>query len=334
MPLDAGDIAEGQIGHRTDDQLAVLRPVKVVLGVEGHVGAALRTARETLGLAEDDIAQVTRVRAAHIAAIEAFNFDALPARPFVVGYVRAYAKALGLESEAVVSRFKAEAPKADGVLRAPGGVSYDAFASIRWLLIVAAAVTAAVILWNLSRRAEFSAAAPAQAPAPTAMPAAPAAGPAQLGAPPPTPPEATTPPVYQTPGLATVDAIPAAIVAGAAPAKDGRASSKAMAKAMATRLTDGLPGGAPFAPAGAVYGAAGSGIVLQARTSTSLIVRGPGGAIYFARVLGPGDAWRAPSIEGLTAEVGEPSSVEAFVGGASRGRLVQSQTPLAHLADP
>ena len=163
------------------------------------------------------------------------------------------------------------------------------------------------------------------------MPTARATGPAQLGPPPPTPPEATTPPVYQTPGLATVDATATgAGVAGGAPAKDGDRS----AKQLASRLTDGQLGGAPFAPAGAVYGAGGGGIVLQARGATSLIVRGPGGAIYFARVLGPGEAWRAPLVAGLTVEVGEPSSVEVFVGGASRGRLVQAQTPLAHLGDP
>src|SRR5271165_2672072 len=126
MPLDAGDMAEGRIAPSTDDltpaddqvlagdpilagdQIAALRPVRVVLDERGHVGAALRAARERLGLAEDDIAQFTRVRSAYITAIEAFDFDALPARPFVVGYVRAYAVAMGLEPEAVVARFHAE----------------------------------------------------------------------------------------------------------------------------------------------------------------------------------------------------------------------------------
>jgi hypothetical protein len=158
MPLDSGDIAEERIALYADDKIAALRPVRIVLETAGNVGAALRAARERLGLAEDDIAQFTRVRSAYIAAIEAFDFDALPSRPFVVGYVRAYALALGLEPEAVVARFHAEAPKVDGKLRPPGGVSYDAFASIRRLLIVGAMVVAAVTVWNLARRAELRAA--------------------------------------------------------------------------------------------------------------------------------------------------------------------------------
>jgi cytoskeleton protein RodZ len=349
MPLDTGQIVEGRIAPYADDQIvpdqiaggdriAALRPVKVVLDQTGTVGSALRAARESLGVAEDDIAQFTRVRSAYITAIEAFDFDALPARPFVVGYVRAYAIALGLEPEAVVARFHAEAPKVDGKLRPPGGVSHDAFGSIRRLLVIGAVVVGAVIVWNVARRAELRAAEPASAPVLRAARAAPPAGPAQIGAPLPTPPEATTPPVYQTPGLATVN--PAVPASGPAHLPSGGA---------AAGFTDGVPGGVRFTPAGTVYEAAGAApgapnaagpnapasganVVLQARKSTSLIVRGPGGAVYFARMLSPGEAWRGPALAGLTADVAEPSSMEVFVGGASLGRLTQTQTPLARLA--
>jgi hypothetical protein len=324
MPLDTGDITEQRIAPYPNDRIAALRPIRVVLDETGNVGAALRAARERLGLAEDDIAQFTRVRSAYITAIEAFDFDALPARPFVVGYVRAYAIALGLEPEAVVARFHAEAPKVDGTLRPPGGVSHDAFASIRRLLVVGAVVTAAVTAWNLARRAELGAAEHTGSPVVSAARVAPPAGPAQIGAPLPTPPEATTPPVYQTPGLATVDAASAATP----PASKSNAGDGG--------LTDGAPVNARFIPAGPVYGAAGSGgnLVLQAHKSTALIVRGPGGAVYFARLLAAGEAWRAPALEGFIADVAEPSSVEVFVGGASRGRLTQTQTPLARLGEP
>jgi cytoskeletal protein RodZ len=318
MPLDTGDITEARIAPYADDQIAALRPVRIVLDQTGNVGAALRAARERLGLAEDDIAQFTRVRSAYVAAIEAFDFDALPARPFVVGYVRAYAIALGLEPEAVVARFHAEAPKVDAKLRPPGGVSHDAFASVRRLLVVGAVVVGAVIMWNLARRAELRAAEPSNVRLVSAARPAPPAGPAQIGAPLPTPPEATTPPVYQTPGLATVDV---AATPTASATKAGAPGG----------LTDGVPGSARFAAAGTVYGAAGGDVVLQARKSTSLIVRGPGGAVYFARLLTPGEAWRGPALAGLTVDVAEPSSMEVFVGGASLGRLTQTQTPLARL---
>jgi cytoskeleton protein RodZ len=342
MSLDAGEIAAGQGAHHTDDpiadipvvneqviddHLAALRPIKVVLDETGHVGAALKAAREALGLAEDDIAQVTRVRAAYIAAIEVYDFEVLPSRPFVVGYVRAYAKALGLESEAVVRRFHAEAPRVDGKLRAPGGVRYDAFVSIRWLMVVGAVVAAAVALWNVARRAEIHAAAPAEMASRTITVSRPVAGPAEIGAPLPTPPEATTPPVYQTPGLSDGGSLKTSATAVGSSASQTGAGG-VMNEASAAP-------GAPFVAAGVVYGAAapGSGVVLQARKATSLVVRGAGGAVYFARFLSPGEAWRAPDLSGLVADVGDPSSMEVFVSGASRGRLTQAQTPLSHLGD-
>jgi hypothetical protein len=89
-----------------------------------------------------------------------------------------------------------------------------------------------------------------------------------------------------------------------------------------------------------VYGGGADGrgesdsIVLQARKSIALVVRGPGGAVYFARVLKPGEAWRAPSVDGLSVDVGQPGAVEVFVGGLSRGRLIPSQASLSKLAEP
>jgi cytoskeleton protein RodZ len=318
MPLDTGDIQHGGAAEAGGDNLAALRPMRVVLAAEGHVGQALRRARQALDLAEEDIAQATRVRAPYITAIEDFDFDALPARPFVVGYVRAYAKALGVDSEAVVARFHAEAPQVDGKLRAPGGVRRDAFGPVRVLLIIGAVLAAAVGAWTYWRHRDHRvvhAVAPI-APRPTVgwTP-----GPAAIGAPLPTPPEATTPPVYVTPGLAPPEAKADGPNAGA-----GEAAASA-------------PGvGAPFVASGAVYGApnAGGRIVLQARKATTLVIRGAGGAVYFARVLAPGEAWRASGTGGLTADVGAPDSMEVFVGGASKGRMSRSQTPLSQFVQP
>jgi len=101
---------------------------------------------------------------------------------------------------------------------------------------------------------------------------------------------------------------------------------------------DGAPAeaGASFAPQGTVYGAAapGAGVILQARKSTTLVVRGPGGAVIFAGLLKPGEAWRAPATPGLIVDVGGPRSVEVFVAGVSRGRLIPAITPVDRLGRP
>jgi hypothetical protein len=87
--------------------------------------------------------------------------------------------------------------------------------------------------------------------------------------------------------------------------------------------------------AGTIYGAsgAGAGVILQARAPTSLVVHGAGGAVYFARQMAVGEAWRAPTLDGLSVDVGVPAAVEVFVGGASRGALTQPKTSLAKLAE-
>jgi len=303
MPLDSGVFAENTGATFRADDLAQLRPLAVRLAAEGNVGAALRTARESLGLAVEDIAQATRVRPAHVASLEAFDFGALPARPFVVGYVRAYARALGLETEAVVARFRREAPAVDDRLRAPSGLSGHG-RRFGVLALCVALLIAAVVGWNIMRHA---AVAPHHVTRP-AMRAAPGrvdAAPTVLGAPLPAPPEAAAPPTYETPGLA------------AAP----------------TTAPD--PTGAPFIRAGAIYGApaAGAHVILQARKSTSLVVRGDGG-IFFARQMAAGEAWRAPPSSGFVADVGNPASMEVFVDGLSRGDLSEGRTPLDSLMDP
>lgn len=313
MPLDTDAAAEVQGPSQANDHLAPLRPAKIVLSQVGHVGAALRAAREALGLAVEDIALATRVRAAQITALERFDLDALPSRPFAVGFVRAYARSLGLEPEAVVARFRAEAPQVDDALRPPGGLHLQGRHRFGWIALLAALVVGAVMTWNIARRVGGAPRRPnpaaVRAPAPRFLAIA---GPAHLGAPLPAPAEATAPPAYETPGLP-----------GAAPVNG------AVAGASATVETAGKP----FVAAGTIYGAggAGSAVILQARKPISLIVRGGGGAVYFARQLAAGEAWRAPAMAGLTVDVSEPASVEVFAGGVSRGPLTQAQTPLSSL---
>ncbi len=310
MPLDTSDFGSSHAALALGSDFASLRRANVILNPNGNLGAALREAREHLGLAVMDIASVTRVRAAHLGAIEAFDLDRLPARPFTVGYVRAYASALGLDGDAVAARFRDEAPRLDGALRAPCGI-HRAPRRLGWLGVAGLLIVSAVLAWNLFRHAQTNA--PRQGAAVQSLVAVRIdAGPAHLGAPLPPPPEAASPPAYETPGLAPI--------ATAAPTADADIA------------------GAPFVAAGAIFGAAGprsgpdSGILLQAKKPTTLIVRGPGGAVYFARELATGEAWRAPPTAGLTVDVGNPGSMEVFDRGIARGMLSEAQTPLARLA--
>ena len=63
------------------------------------VGAQLRASREARGLTIDAVAHATRVHARVLAAIERDDLSVVPPRPFGRGFVRAYAREMGLDGE-------------------------------------------------------------------------------------------------------------------------------------------------------------------------------------------------------------------------------------------
>lgn len=322
-PLSTGESEERAASH---DGIAALRPASVTLDSAGHVGEALRGARERLGLDVDDIALATKVRASYVAALEEMNLDALPAGPFATGYVKAYARALGLDPDVVAARFKGETPEPDVELRSPLGLRFKRWSRLRGLAAAALVVVTGFTAWNLLVRIRsIPARTPAAAPS-LAAPSKPAAGPAILGAPLPAPPEATTPPPYETPGLADA-------TARTGPDAAAAVTARIAAEAAAARPADPILSGAPFSPHGEIFGAAKGPIVLQALRPMSLVVRS-GGAILFARQLAAGEAWRAPDAAGLSADVDAPRAIEAYVGGKAAGLLAPGLTPLSTLKSP
>ena len=307
MPLDTGAFADGIAGGPEP----LVKRVRLSLETSIPIGAAMRQAREGLGLSLEEVGEITKVRVRHLQAIEIGALDQLPSRPFTIGYVRAYAKALGLDADATAARYRTEYPSPDDDLRTPVGVRHNKRGRGGALAVLGAVALASVIGWNIAVRAM---AVPKHKPAPAhAIIAAPptnaANGPYSVNAPLPAPPEATAPQPYVTPVVganAPANAIsPAPIATQAAPAT-------------------------PFVPAGAIYGptSGASDLIIQANKSISLEVRGPGGVVYFARQLAAGEAYRVPALPNLTAEVSNPASAELFEGGVSKGLFTAAQMPL------
>jgi len=307
MPLDTGALADGirpEVQH-------IKRP-RILLDSTLDIGSALAAARRRLGLTLDEISETTRVRVRHLEAIESGQFDQLPSRPFTVGYVHAYAKALGLDADAAAARFRTEHPSPDDeVLRTPVGVRHERKSGRRgWIIALVAIAVVAVVGWNVTRRVMAAPTQKAVAVSPTHAAALAQAntavgGPYSLHEPLPAPPEATAPAPYVTPvvGSEATNAV--------APKADAGAAE-------------------PFTPQGHIYASAGavSPLIIQAKKSISLEVRGPGGVVYFARELAAGEAYRVPALPGLTAEVSNPASAELFEGGVSRGAFTAAQMPL------
>lgn len=69
------------------------------------VGAALRDAREQRGLSLDQLAQTTKIRVTTLQAIETNRKEKLPEAIFLRGFVRAYAREVGLDPEDTVRQY-------------------------------------------------------------------------------------------------------------------------------------------------------------------------------------------------------------------------------------
>ena len=72
---------------------------------ELKLGDVLRGERATLGKSLMDVQRELRIRASYVSAIEDCNTGAFETKSFVAGYVKSYAKYLGLPPEDVYSKF-------------------------------------------------------------------------------------------------------------------------------------------------------------------------------------------------------------------------------------
>ena len=69
------------------------------------VGEFFRQVRETKGLTVDEVSSKTRIRSDFVRALEDGNFSKLPDQVFARGFVRSYARSLGLDEEDAIQRF-------------------------------------------------------------------------------------------------------------------------------------------------------------------------------------------------------------------------------------
>jgi len=281
--------------------------------------------RDHRGLSLAQVAAETRVRRLYLTALEDGEHGPLPSRPFAVGYVRAYARALGLDGDEIVARFRADFPEDRSPLHAPIGVSHEKDQVRRLIYWAGGAVVCAVVLWNVAQRTIIN-----DQPAPgPAFPAAvqqsplPSPGPVKLGAPKPPPADQTVPQPYVTPGLPQTD-----------PATNDATAPSAGGPPLASAASVPAPPPAADPPQfeahGAIYGAAAKDgdVVIQAKARAALIVRGPSGAIYFARQLAVGEAYRVLRGSHATADVSDPAAFDLYVGGKFQSLLTEPLTPL------
>jgi len=66
-------------------------------------GAQLMRARQAAGQSLADLARITKISERQLGAIETGNYAALPSRAYAIGFTRTYAKAVRLDSNAIIA---------------------------------------------------------------------------------------------------------------------------------------------------------------------------------------------------------------------------------------
>ena len=73
----------------------------------GAFGDRLRREREMRGITLDEITESTKISRRHLEALETEHFDQLPGGVFNKGFVRAYARFLGIDEDRAVAEYSA-----------------------------------------------------------------------------------------------------------------------------------------------------------------------------------------------------------------------------------
>lgn len=299
---------------------------------QDSVGQELRNARLRRG---DEIATVSRalkIRKDHLEALEEDRLEDLPGRTYALGFVRSYARYLGLNAGEMADRFKHD-------LGVRGEESIERVAPIHqddrrlpqgWIVIAGVLV---LLLgygaWHLlsSGRDDAATVPPAPSlsqPKPAPVMPKPVLVPMQQGA--------------AVPATEDADAAPAAIPAPAAGPQTPATRIEPVARTQPvadTAPASTAPG--PAVPAGKVYGEQNVSprVVLRARGETRVTVRGPDGMLYINRDLAAGDTYRVPNLTGLTLAVADAGAIEVDLDGQVLGRAGQPRQVLGKVSlDP
>ncbi len=267
-------------------------------------GADLRTARERLGWSLEDIAAGLHIRLCHLEALEEGRITLLPGNAYAVGYVRSYARALGLDAEEMVRRFKneaAEVGRRTELLFPVPMPDRGLPAGAVMLLGLVLSIGAYVGWYHLSGEGRLPAEAVTAIPerlAPLAQQALPPVKPVAVAE----APMAAVP--HPAAEAQAVQADPAPPVASISPTS-----------AAAALIRDPAPA-QPAAPA-----ADESRILLRASADAWLQVKDRSGTILLNRVLKAGETWPVPPQDNLVLTTGNAGGTEIVIDGVTAPSL-------------
>jgi cytoskeleton protein RodZ len=152
-------------------------------------GEILKKKREELGISVQEAASALKIRKDYLSFIEDGTFEKLPVPVYTVGYIRAYAKYLGVDSEPIVEFYNKHLAQPESATIMPIAFSRKKVPAIypivAGLLVLSAAV---IFFFHFERKGDHKAGLPiteSESPAQRALPA----GALHEAAPPAMPPE-------------------------------------------------------------------------------------------------------------------------------------------------
>ena len=137
------------------------------------LGERFRATREERGLTLSEVGEQLRIRSVYLAAIEEENWKAIGAPVYIRGFLRTYARFLGLDPEEAVAEFNAATgPAPSASPETPAAAGQRSLAPLIWIAgIIAIALIGFVIYLYLSPpRTAVTAVQQSATPVPSAAP--------------------------------------------------------------------------------------------------------------------------------------------------------------------
>lgn len=286
------------------------------------LGEFLREARIARGEEISLIAAKLKLRSDQLAAIEADDYEKLPGRAYAVGFVRTYARYLGLDAGAMVQRFKDESAATEGAkpveLVFPEAVDEPRMlpngSILIWAMLIAMLIYGISYLTMPSRKSATT----AKADIPAVIieePSAAAAKP-EISVTEAWRPVSTEPPMTYVNGTQVL------------PAADAPEASGILASEAAPALAFAVAQVGEVAVDSVPRAVGASRITLKALEPTYIQIkdtqlRGKS-AVLVSRVLTEGESFQAPDRAGLVMQTGNAGGLHVEVDGRALGVLGKS----------
>lgn len=265
------------------------------------VGQDLRAARQRKG---EDLATVSRglkIQKDHLNALEESQFDLLPGRAYAVGFVRSYARYLGLDATNLVERYKTEIA---GFEEEEAGEIYVA-RNVESKYPQGTIVFFALLLIAIAYGGYYL-----QASANQMLTERETVVPDRL--------EAVVAEPAEQEAVVQVAAITPAAAVQAPVDEPARVSNEVE--------TDLAESAVAELPPGQTYGTRNlnSRLSLRIHEPTRVRVVGADNTLFINRNLNPGDVYQTPDVEGMTISTANSGAVELVLDGTSLGFLDSS----------